>query len=162
MPIYAAANYSSRIDTLQESSSKKASWSRWSVVFLARALGARQSSHHRLRSSSRSPDAWSGTSDIMSLGGIAIAIGAMVVMRRSMVAHKALSISVTSVGASWIVASGEAVIRARKVSDAAVLLLLVITVSFIPVFSLEAQGDGSFFAPGVHKDLRCSSPRYWV
>ena len=81
--------------------------------------------------------------NIMSLGGIAIAIGAMVDAAIVMVenAHKHLE---RDAGKSP---------RARIILDAAVevgpalyLSLLIITVSFVPVFSLQAQ-EGRLFSP---------------
>jgi copper/silver efflux system protein len=89
--------------------------------------------------------------NIMSLGGIAIAIGAMVDAAVVMIenAHKHLE--------KWIHAHpgdnlvGEA--RWRVIGDAAVEVgpalffsLLIITLSFVPVFTLEAQ-EGRLFAP---------------
>jgi Cu(I)/Ag(I) efflux system membrane protein CusA/SilA len=90
------------------------------------------------------------TSNIMSLGGIAIAIGAMVDAAIIMVenAHKALEHFRDEHGRepdnserfSVIVAAAKAVGRPLFFS------LLVITVSFIPVFSLTAQ-EGRLFKP---------------
>ena len=83
------------------------------------------------------------TSNIMSLGGIAIAIGAMVDAAIVMVenAHKRLER-----------ASPEAN-RARVLIDAAIEVgpslffsLLIITVSFLPIFALEEQ-EGRLFHP---------------
>ena len=82
--------------------------------------------------------------NIMSLGGIAIAIGAMVdaavVMNEN--AHKKLE---------GVDVSGEE--RWRLVADAAVevgpalfFCLLIITLSFVPVFALQAQ-EGRLFSP---------------
>ncbi len=82
--------------------------------------------------------------NIMSLGGIAIAIGAMVDAAVVMIenAHKKLE---------GVAAEGEE--RWRLVTEAAVEVgpalffsLLVITLSFVPVFALEAQ-EGRLFAP---------------
>lgn len=90
------------------------------------------------------------TSNIMSLGGIAIAIGAMVDAAIIMVenAHKALEHFRDEQGrdpdgrerASVIVAAAKSVGRPLFFS------LLVITVSFVPVFSLTAQ-EGRLFKP---------------
>jgi copper/silver efflux system protein len=89
--------------------------------------------------------------NIMSLGGIAIAIGAMVDAAVVMIenAHKHLE--------AWAHAhpgetlAGEA--RWRVIGDAATEVgpalffsLLIITLSFVPVFALEAQ-EGRLFAP---------------
>src|SRR5213083_1980837 len=90
------------------------------------------------------------TSNIMSLGGIAIAIGAMVDSAIIMIenAHKALEHfrdehEREPNGAERI----EVIIAAAKsVGRPLFFALLVITVSFIPVFSLEAQ-EGRLFKP---------------
>ncbi len=85
-------------------------------------------------------------SNIMSLGGIAIAIGAMVDASIIMVenAHKHLE--------HWE-ADGKPGDRHKVIIDAAkevgrsiFFALLIITVSFLPVFSLEAQ-EGRLFKP---------------
>jgi Cu(I)/Ag(I) efflux system membrane protein CusA/SilA len=85
-------------------------------------------------------------SNIMSLGGIAIAIGAMVDAAIIMIenAHKHLE--------NWA-AVGSVGDRARVIVDAAkevgrslFFSLLIITVSFVPVFTLEAQ-EGRLFKP---------------
>jgi copper/silver efflux system protein len=85
-------------------------------------------------------------SNIMSLGGIAIAIGAMVDASIIMVenAHKHLE--------HWE-ADGKAGDRnkviigaAQEVGRSIFFALLIITVSFLPVFSLEAQ-EGRLFKP---------------
>src|SRR6201984_306502 len=90
------------------------------------------------------------TSNIMSLGGIAIAIGAMVDSAIIMIenAHKALEHFREDHGREpgnrerfvWIVGS------AKSVGRPLFFALLVITVSFIPVFSLTAQ-EGRLFRP---------------
>ncbi|HWO41518.1 MAG TPA: efflux RND transporter permease subunit [Candidatus Eisenbacteria bacterium] len=86
------------------------------------------------------------TSNIMSLGGIAIAIGAMVDAAIVMVenAHKRLE--------QWE-AEGQKADRTQVIIDAAKEVgkplfysLLIITVSFLPVFTLEAQ-EGRLFSP---------------
>ena len=82
--------------------------------------------------------------NIMSLGGIAIAIGAMVDAAVVMIenAHKKLE---------GVDVEGEA--RWRLIADAAVevgpalfFCLLIITLSFVPVFALQAQ-EGRLFSP---------------
>lgn len=89
--------------------------------------------------------------NIMSLGGIAIAIGAMVdaaiVMIENM--HKVLEQwrhdnpgKEPSSGEYWRLAERAAV----EVGPALFCSLLIITLSFIPVFSLEAQ-EGRMFSP---------------
>ncbi|MEZ0152602.1 MAG: efflux RND transporter permease subunit [Candidatus Reddybacter sp.] len=82
--------------------------------------------------------------NIMSLGGIAIAIGAMIdgaiVMIENM--HKHLEGEELSDLNRWqIVAKA-----ATEVGPALFFSLLIITVSFLPVFTLEAQ-EGRMFAP---------------
>jgi Cu(I)/Ag(I) efflux system membrane protein CusA/SilA len=97
------------------------------------------------------PMYWLGlTSNIMSLGGIAIAIGAMIDAAIIMVenAHKALEHFRDEHGRD---ARGrerfEVVLAAAKsVGRPLFYSLLVITVSFVPVFSLEAQ-EGRLFRP---------------
>ena len=89
--------------------------------------------------------------NIMSLGGIAIAIGAMVDAAVVMIenAHKHLerwshkNPQQTLCGeARWRVVGDSAV----EVGPALFFSLLIITLSFIPVFTLEAQ-EGRLFAP---------------
>ncbi|MSQ72710.1 MAG: efflux RND transporter permease subunit [Betaproteobacteria bacterium] len=96
-------------------------------------------------------------SNIMSLGGIAIATGAMVDAAIVMIenAHKHLerldaSASSLDAGASPLGPGAprtEAIIAAcREVGPALFFCLLIITVSFLPVFTLEAQ-EGRMFQP---------------
>jgi Cu(I)/Ag(I) efflux system membrane protein CusA/SilA len=97
------------------------------------------------------PMMWLGlTSNIMSLGGIAIAIGAMVDAAIIMVenAHKALEHFRDEHGRDPDRAEHVRVIvdAAKSVGRPLFFSLLVITVSFIPVFSLEAQ-EGRLFKP---------------
>ena len=83
-------------------------------------------------------------SNIMSLGGIAIAIGAMVDAAIVMIenAHKHLE-RLEPGGSSGL----EAIIAAcKEVGPALFFSLLIITVSFLPVFTLEAQ-EGRLFRP---------------
>jgi Cu(I)/Ag(I) efflux system membrane protein CusA/SilA len=83
------------------------------------------------------------SSNIMSLGGIAIAIGAMVDAAIVMVenAHKRLE------RAPPDKPRGEVLIEAAiEVGPALFFSLLVITVSFLPIFALEAQ-EGRLFKP---------------
>ena len=90
---------------------------------------------------------WQGISaNIMSLGGIAIAIGAMVDGAIVMIenAHKHLERAgeTLSLEQRW-----QAVLAASKeVGPALFFSLLIITVSFLPVFTLEAQ-EGRLFSP---------------
>ena len=97
------------------------------------------------------PMLWLGlTANIMSLGGIAIAIGAMVDAAIIMVenAHKSLEIFREKEGREPDNTERiEAIIGAAKtVGRPLFFSLLVITVSFIPVFSLTAQ-EGRLFKP---------------
>ncbi len=97
------------------------------------------------------PMMWLGlTSNIMSLGGIAIAIGAMVDAAIIMVenAHKALEHFRDEHGREPDRAEHIRVIvdAAKTVGRPLFFSLLVITVSFIPVFSLTAQ-EGRLFKP---------------
>src|SRR5260370_1406296 len=90
------------------------------------------------------------TSNIMSLGGIAIAIGAMVDSAIIMIenAHKALEHFREKNGREPTgVERAEVIIAAAKsVGRSLLAALLVITVSFIPVFTLTAQ-EGRLFKP---------------
>src|SRR2546425_4219620 len=89
--------------------------------------------------------------NIMSLGGIAIAIGAMVDAAVVMIenAHKRLEAwhdahpGATLAGAERWGVIGEA---AAQVGPALFISLLIITFSFVPVFTLEAQ-EGRLFSP---------------
>ena len=83
------------------------------------------------------------SSNIMSLGGIAIAIGAMVDAAIVMIenAHKHLE------RAPADKPRGEILIEAAsEVGPALFFSLLIITVSFLPIFTLEAQ-EGRLFKP---------------
>ena len=85
-------------------------------------------------------------SNIMSLGGIAIAIGAMIDAAIVMIenAHKHLERLPAGTGGE---ARTRAIIDAGKeVGPALFFSLLIITVSFLPVFTLEAE-EGRLFAP---------------
>jgi len=94
---------------------------------------------------------WQGiNANIMSLGGIAIAIGAMVDGAIVMIenAHKHLEHAFNKKGADldnnerW-----QAIAEAsREVGPALFFSLLIITVSFLPVFTLQAQ-EGRLFSP---------------
>lgn len=80
--------------------------------------------------------------NIMSLGGIAIAIGAMVDAAIVMIenAHKRLEENPNENRISVIIGA------AQQVGKPLFFSLLIITVSFIPVFTLEAQ-EGRLFQP---------------
>ncbi len=85
-------------------------------------------------------------SNLMSLGGIAIAIGAMIDAAIVMIenAHKHIErLPAEHYHAERI----EAMIKAcKEVGPALFFSLLIITVSFLPVFTLESQ-EGRLFAP---------------
>ena len=83
------------------------------------------------------------SSNIMSLGGIAIAIGAMVDAAIVMIenAHKHLERAKPDTPRLDII-----VASAKEVGPALFFGLLVITVSFMPIFTLEAQ-EGRLFKP---------------
>jgi Cu(I)/Ag(I) efflux system membrane protein CusA/SilA len=83
------------------------------------------------------------SSNIMSLGGIAIAIGAMIDAAIVMIenAHKHLERASPGKPRTEILIEA-----ASEVGPALFFSLLVITVSFLPIFSLEAQ-EGRLFAP---------------
>ncbi len=94
---------------------------------------------------------WQGiNANIMSLGGIAIAIGAMVDGAIVMIenAHKHLERAVQAKGGAlshaerWEACSA----AAKEVGPALFFSLLIITASFLPVFTLQAQ-EGRLFAP---------------
>ena len=82
--------------------------------------------------------------NIMSLGGIAIAIGAMIdgaiVMIENM--HKHMERTPVTDQNRWQVVAESA----SEVGPALFFSLLIITVSFVPVFTLEAQ-EGRMFSP---------------
>ena len=88
---------------------------------------------------------WQGVNaNIMSLGGIAIAIGAMIdgaiVMIENM--HKHMERTPLTRENRWNVVAESA----SEVGPALFFSLLIITVSFVPVFTLEAQ-EGRMFSP---------------
>ena len=83
------------------------------------------------------------SSNIMSLGGIAIAIGAMIDAAIVMIenAHKRLEHAPPSKARTEIIIEA-----AVEVGPALFFSLLIITVSFLPIFVLEAQ-EGRLFRP---------------
>src|SRR5207302_6931765 len=86
------------------------------------------------------------SSNIMSLGGIAIAIGAMVDAAIVMIENAHKRMERASPDASRL----DILIKAAiEVGPALFFSLLVITVSFLPVFTLEAQ-EGRLFKPLVY------------
>ncbi|HEU4995580.1 MAG TPA: CusA/CzcA family heavy metal efflux RND transporter, partial [Gemmatimonadaceae bacterium] len=95
--------------------------------------------------------------DIMSLGGIAIAIGAMIdaaiVMVENM--HKHLERELATPAGDGIIDTGRltseqrmrvVVASSKEVGPALFFSLLIVTVSFLPVFALEGQ-EGRLFEP---------------
>ena len=83
------------------------------------------------------------SSNIMSLGGIAIAIGAMVDAAIVMIenAHKRLEQAPPDKPRHEVLIDA-----AVEVGPALFFSLLIITVSFLPIFALEAQ-EGRLFKP---------------
>jgi copper/silver efflux system protein len=83
------------------------------------------------------------SSNIMSLGGIAIAIGAMVDAAIVMIenAHKKLERAPPDASRAAVLIEA-----ATEVGPALFFSLLIITVSFLPIFALEAQ-EGRLFKP---------------
>jgi Cu(I)/Ag(I) efflux system membrane protein CusA/SilA len=81
--------------------------------------------------------------NIMSLGGIAIAVGAMIDAAIVMIenAHKHLERLQPGESRTEAIING-----CQEVGPALFFSLLIITVSFLPVFTLEAQ-EGRLFAP---------------
>ncbi len=85
-------------------------------------------------------------SNIMSLGGIAIAIGAMVDAAIVMIENAHKRLERLPPGASRA-EHAQTIIRAcKEVGPALFFSLLIITVSFLPVFTLEGQ-EGRMFSP---------------
>jgi Cu(I)/Ag(I) efflux system membrane protein CusA/SilA len=82
-------------------------------------------------------------SNIMSLGGIAIAIGAMVDAAIVMIENAHKHLERAEPGQSRVAILIEA---AAQVGPALFFSLLIITVSFMPIFTLEAQ-EGRLFSP---------------
>ncbi|HEY7841427.1 MAG TPA: CusA/CzcA family heavy metal efflux RND transporter, partial [Gammaproteobacteria bacterium] len=83
------------------------------------------------------------SANIMSLGGIAIAIGAMVDAAIVMIENLHKHLERAEPGADRLALAFEA---AREVGPALFFSLVIITVSFLPVFALEAQ-EGRLFKP---------------
>ena len=82
-------------------------------------------------------------SNIMSLGGIAIAIGAMVDAAIVMIENAHKHLERLRPGESRVQALVDA---CKEVGPALFFSLLIITVSFLPVFTLESQ-EGRLFSP---------------
>ena len=86
---------------------------------------------------------WMGVNaNIMSLGGIAIAIGAMIDAAIVMIENLHKHIEHDPDRLRWELVAASA----REVGPALFVSLLIITLSFIPVFSLQAQ-EGRLFRP---------------
>lgn len=81
--------------------------------------------------------------NIMSLGGIAIAIGAMIDAAIVMIENAHKHLERAKPGQSRVAVLIEA---ASEVGPALFFSLLIITVSFMPIFTLEAQ-EGRLFSP---------------
>ncbi|MBH9578691.1 efflux RND transporter permease subunit [Inhella sp. 1Y17] len=84
------------------------------------------------------------TANVMSLGGLAIAIGAMIDASVVMVEtlHRRLEAAGRSAVSHWALVAASA----REVGPALFFSLLIITVSFLPVFSLQGA-EGRLFSP---------------
>ena len=86
-------------------------------------------------------------SNIMSLGGIAIAIGAMIDAAIVMIENAHKHLERLGERAALFEERAAAMIEAcKEVGPALFFSLLIITVSFLPVFTLESQ-EGRLFAP---------------
>jgi Cu(I)/Ag(I) efflux system membrane protein CusA/SilA len=86
------------------------------------------------------------TANIMSLGGIAVAIGAMVDASIIMVENVHKKLEVWEAGEKRS-PRGEVIVRAlQEVGRPVFFALMVITVSFLPIFTLEAT-EGRLFKP---------------
>ena len=90
-------------------------------------------------------------SNLMSLGGIAIAVGAMIDAAIVMIenAHKHLERADPRKPRVEILIEA-----ASEVGPALFFSLLVITVSFLPIFTLENPGRAPVWTTGFHEDLR--------
>ncbi len=88
---------------------------------------------------------WQGiTANIMSLGGIAIAIGAMVDASIVMVENAHRKLSEMRQDATTQEKADALVLAAKEVGPGLFFSLLIITVSFLPVFALTGQSDRLF------------------
>ena len=85
-------------------------------------------------------------SNLMSLGGIAIAIGAMVDAAIVMIENAHKHLERLPEGHSAADRAEALLIACREVGPALFFSLLIITVSFLPVFTLESQ-EGRLFSP---------------
>ena len=95
--------------------------------------------------------------NIMSLGGIAIAIGAMIDAAIVMIenAHKHIEHE-SGKKEHWQIITDSA----REVGPSLFFSLLIITVSFIPVFTLEAQEGGSLARSPLPRPMPWPPQRY--
>ncbi|MBI3418884.1 MAG: efflux RND transporter permease subunit [Proteobacteria bacterium] len=84
------------------------------------------------------------TANIMSLGGIAIAIGAMVDASIVMVENAHRKLSDLSAQASAEEKRAALLLAAKEVGPGLFFSLLIITVSFLPVFALTGQSERLF------------------
>jgi copper/silver efflux system protein len=88
---------------------------------------------------------WQGiTANIMSLGGIAIAIGAMVDASIVMVENAHRKLSEMAEDASAQEKRDALLLAAKEVGPGLFFSLLIITVSFLPVFALTGQSERLF------------------
>ena len=85
-------------------------------------------------------------SNLMSLGGIAIAIGAMVDAAIVMIENAHKHLERLKEGHSVQERADAMIAACKEVGPALFFSLLIITVSFLPVFTLEAQ-EGRLFSP---------------
>lgn len=89
--------------------------------------------------------AWQGiTANIMSLGGIAIAIGAMVDASIVMVENAHRKLSEMRSDATRQEKADVLILAAKEVGPGLFFSLLIITVSFLPVFALTGQSERLF------------------
>ncbi len=86
------------------------------------------------------------TSNLMSLGGIAIAIGAMIDAAIVMIENAHKHLERLPEGHSTNDRADAMLAACKEVGPALFFSLLIITVSFLPVFSLEGQ-EGRLFSP---------------
>jgi Cu(I)/Ag(I) efflux system membrane protein CusA/SilA len=85
-------------------------------------------------------------SNLMSLGGIAIAIGAMVDAAIVMIENAHKHLERLPAEHTWRQRTDAMLAACREVGPALFFSLLIITVSFLPVFTLESQ-EGRLFSP---------------
>jgi Cu(I)/Ag(I) efflux system membrane protein CusA/SilA len=85
-------------------------------------------------------------SNLMSLGGIAIAIGAMIDAAIVMIENAHKHLERLPEGHSTAERAEAMITACKEVGPALFFSLLIITVSFLPVFSLEGQ-EGRLFSP---------------